>query len=461
MAKKTKPKRKRSRKVRKPVDPCAGLSAINLNAAGIDVGAESHWVAIPGDRDEKPAREFGAFTADLYRLADWLEACGVETVVMESTGVYWINLFQVLEDRGFTALLVDPHNLKSVPGRQTDLLACQWLQKLHTFGLLSGAFRPENDICELRSYVRQRSMLVQMVAMHIQHMQKALTQMNVKLQHVHNDITSKTGMAIIRDLLAGERDPVVLAQHRDPRCKSNQGTIAKALEGHWRVEHLFALKQAVDFFDHCRERMVECDQKIQECLDQFEDRAEGQHAAPSKGKPRRNELTFEASEMMLHMTGVDLTEIPGIDALTALTIVSEIGLDMTRWPSAKHFCSWLALCPGNKKSGGKVLSTRTRPSANRVASALRLGAQGLRRSDSWLGRFHRRMRYKLSPPQAVTASAHKLARIVYSMLRYGRPYAEPDQADQQERRRQRMLSKIQRQAKELGLKVVDINDLQQ
>jgi transposase len=454
MPKKTKKTRRRKRKARRPADVFGGLATLNANAAGIDIGAESHWVAVPADRDEQPAREFAAFTADLYELADWLQACGVDTVVMESTGVYWINLFEILEERGFQTLLVDPHNLKSVPGRQTDLLACQWLQKLHTFGLLSGAFRPANEICELRGYVRQRSMLVQDLSRIIQHMQKALTQMNVKLQHVLKDITGKTGLAIIRSILEGERDPVVLAQHRDPRCKNSEDTIAKALKGHWRPEHLFALEQAVQLYDTHREMVRACDEKIQACLGTFEDRAVGQEPTRRPGKPQGNECTFDATSMLLHMTGVDLTEVPGIQALSGLKLVSEIGLDMTRWPTVDHFCSWLTLCPGNKTSGGKLLSSRTRPSANRAAAILRVAAQGLWRSDTPIGRFHRRMRYRLSAPQAVTATAHKLARIIYTMLRTGRGYVEPDSEALRERQRQRREAKLKRQAREMGFKLL-------
>ncbi len=345
------------------------LSPMNLNAAGIDVGAEGHFVAVPGDRDERVVREFGAFTSDLYQLAEWLKRCGVKSVAMESTGVYWIPLFQVLEESGFEVILVDPHRLKTVPGRKTDVMDCQWLQQLHTYGLLAGAFRPAEDIRQLRSYLRQRAMLIRYASQHIQHMQKALTQMNIKLQHVVSDITGKTGMDIIQAIIAGERRPERLAKLRDYRCKASESTIAKALRGHWREEHLFELTQAVELFTIYQEKIADCDQRIEALLETFEDRSDGE-SPDQKNNPRRqqhNAPAFDVHGKIYRMTGVDLTKIDGIDGYTALKLISEIGLDMTRWPTVKHFTSWLGLCPGNKITGGKVKSSRTyhmvRPSA--------------------------------------------------------------------------------------------------
>ena len=374
------------------------LSQVDLDAAGIDVGATSHFVAVPEDRDEQCVREFGAFTVDLYRLADWLKGCGVETVAMESTGVYWIPLFQVLEEKGFHVKLVDPRRLKSVPGRKTDVVDCQWLQQLHTYGLLAGAFRPPEQIRELRSYLRQRSMLIRYASQHIQHMQKALTQMNLKLQHVVSDITGKTGMDIIRTIIAGERDPQELAKLRDYRNKADEQTIAKALQGHWREEHLFELAQAVELYDTYQEKIAECDRRIEVHLNTFEDRSDG--ALPDqKNNPKRhqhNAPAFDIHGNIYRMTGVDLTTIDGIDGYTALKLISEIGLDMTRWPTVKHFTSWLGLCPGSKITGGKVKSSRTKPSANRAAASLRLAANSLHRSHSALGAFLRRKKAHLN-----------------------------------------------------------------
>ena len=339
----------------------SGLSQLNLNAAGVDVGAGSHFVAVPADRAEQPVREFEAFTADLYRLADWLTECGVETVVMESTGVYWIPLFGVLEERGFEVMLVDPRRIKNVPGRKTDVLDCQWLQQLHTYGLLSGAFRPEGEIRRLRSYLRQRAMLVEYAAQHVQHMHKALTQMNLKLQHVISDITGKTGMDIIEAIVGGERNPRRLARLRDPRTKADEKTIAKSLQGHWREEHIFELTQALELYRTYQGKIAQCDREIERQLERFEDHSDGEPPAPNgKKRNQKNAPRFDVQGQLYRMTGVDLTRIDGVDAYTALKVISEVGTDMTRWPSAGHFASWLGLSPNNRITGGKVISSRTK-----------------------------------------------------------------------------------------------------
>ena len=402
-----------------------GLSQLNRNAAGIDVGATSHYVAVPADRAEQPVQEFEAFTADLYRLADWLAECGVATVVMESTGVYWIPLFGVLEERGFEVMLVDPRRIKNVSGRKTDVLDCQWLQQLHTYGLLSGAFRPDGDIRRLRSYLRQRAMLVQYASHHVQHMQQALTQMNVKLQHVIRDITGKTGMDIMEAIVRGERNPRRLARLRDPRIKADEETIARSLRGHWREEHIFELTQALELYRFYHDKIAECDREIEAQLERFEDRSDGQPPAPNgKKRNQKNAPRFDVQSHLHRMTGVDLTRIDGVDGFTALKVISEVGTDMTKWPSAKHFASWLGLSPNNRVTGGRIISSKTKPSANRAAAALRLAANALHRSDSALGAFLRRKKAHLGAPKAITATAHKLARLIYSMLRYGQEYVD-------------------------------------
>ena len=339
-----------------------GLSQLNLNAAGIDVGATSHYVAVPADRAEQPVQEFEAFTADLYRLADWLGECGVETVVMESTGVYWIPLFGVLEERGFQVILVDPRRIKNVPGRKTDVRDCQWLQQLHTYGLLSGAFRPDGEVRRLRSYLRQRAMLVEYASHHVQHMQKALTQMNMKLHHVIRDITGKTGMDIMEAIVGGERDARKLARLRDPRIKADEATIARSLRGHWREEHIFELTQALELYRFYQDKITECDREIAAQLERFEDRSDGEPPAPNgKKRNQKNAPRFDVQGQLYRMTGVDLTRIDGVDAYTALKVISEIGADMTKWPSAKHFSSWLGLSPNNRITGGRVISSKTKP----------------------------------------------------------------------------------------------------
>lgn len=434
------------------------LAQVHLNAAGIDVGSEFHFVAVPPDRDEFPVRKFPAFTADLAALADWLAACGIETVVMESTGVYWIPLFELLESRGFEVLLVDPRRLKSVPGRKTDVVDCQWLQQLHTFGLLSGAFRPAEEVVVLRAYLRQRAMLIQYAAQHVQHMQKALAQMNVKLDKVLSDITGVTGLVIIEAILRGERDPVALAAYRNERCKNSEQTIAKALEGNWREEHLFALRQAHALFRAYHAQIADCDERIEAHLATMTDRSGGAPLPPQarrRGR-HRNEPNFDMRHSVHRATGVDLTRIDGIDGHTALKLVSEIGADVSSWKTVKHFTSWLGLCPGNKQSGGKFLSGRTKPCANRAAAALRLAACGLHRSQTALGAYLRRMKARLGAPKAITATAHKLARLVYFTLKHGWTYVDKGAKWYEQQFRQRLLKSLQSRASQLGYTLTPI-----
>ena len=438
----------------------AELSQVNLNAAGIDVGASSHFVAVSAARAEPPVQEFAAFTADLYRLADWLAECGVATVVMESTGVYWIPLFGVLGERGFEVMLVDPRRIKNVSGRKTDVLDCQWLQQLHTYGLLSGAFRPEGEIRRLRSYLRQRAMLVEYASHHIQHMQKALTQMNLKLQHVISNITGKTGMDIIEAIVAGERDPWKLAQFRRPGMKADAATIARSLQGHWREEHIFELTQALELYRFYHDKVAECDREIEAQLERFEDRSDGGAPADNGRRGQGNAPRFDIRTHLYRMTGVDLTRIDGIDGFTALKVIGEIGTDLTKWPSAKHFASWLGLSPDNRITGGRVKSSKTKPSASRAAAALRLAANALHRSDSALGAFLRRKKAQLGAPKAITATAHKLARLIYSMLRYGQEYADAGAEYYESEYQQRALRAAKRRAAQLGYHLVPMSDAQ-
>jgi len=435
------------------------LQRINLNAAGIDIGSEEHWAAVPPGRDPEgqDVRHFRAFTGDLCALADWLKRCEIETVAMESTGVYWIALYELLVERGFEVLLVDARRVKNVPGRKTDVLDCQWLQELHTYGLLRGAFRPADQICVLRSYVRQRSMLVAYASHHIQHMQKALEQMNLKLAHVVSDITGVTGMGIIKAILSGERDPVKLAKLRDPRCKSSEATVARALQGHYREEHLFALKQAVELIEFYQQQITVCDRQIEVCLQQFDARSTEAPLTARPRKRRRTGISFDARSYLYRITGVDLTQIDSIEANTALTVIGEIGLDMSRWATEKHFGSWLGLAPGSKVSGGKRLSGRTQPSANRAAAALRVAAQSLNQSQSALGAYFRRLKARLGAPKALTAAAYKLARVLYRMLKYGAGYVDQGEAAYEERYRDRLLRNLKRRAAELGFQITPVS----
>lgn len=433
------------------------LERVNIDSAGIDVGSVSHFVAVPEGRDEVTVREFKSFTADLHELADWLTRCKIKTVSMESTGIYWIPLFEILESRGFEVRLVNPRHLKNVPGRKSDVLDCQWLQQLHTFGLLLGSFRPEQQICELRAYMRQRSGLVKAISSHIQGMQKALCLMNIQLHNVLSDITGQTGFQIIRAIIAGERCAKTLAQYRDIRCKHSEEEIEKSLEGNYKAEHIFKLRQELSLYDKYQELLQECDQAVEACLCHFKEKVDVV-AKPlelaEKKKRRKNELYFDAREHLYKMIGADITRIDGIDTYSALKIIGETGLDMTRWPTVNHFASWLSLAPGTKISGGKRLSGKTKPSANRAAEAFRVAAFTLSNSSSALGAFLRRMKTRLGAPKAITATAHKIARLFYTMIKYGKDYKDEGAAHYEIQHRNRMMKNLQRKAAEIGYDLV-------
>jgi transposase len=420
------------------------------NAAGIDIGSASHFVAVPPDRDDSPVREFKSFTEDLVALADWLSTCGVDSIAMESTGIYWIPLYELLVSRGFTVFLVNARHVKNVAGRKSDVLDCQWLQQLMSFGLLAGAFRPDDDICVLRSLSRLREMLIEGQATHIQHQQKALAQMNVQLTNVISDIDGKTGQAIIRAIVAGERDPVKLAEFRDGRVHASQEDIAKSLRGNWREEHLFSLAQALKLNDAYQERINECDQQIERkllALASFDGElpSHGRRKGQSKHAPN-----FDIRTALFRVCGVDLTRIDGIDVGTAMKIIAEIGPDLSKFKSVKHFCSWLGLCAGTKISGGKRLSGAAKRCANRVAQALKVSAMGLVRSKSALGAYCRRMAARMDKPKAIKATAHKLARLVYTMLTKGEQYVDRGQDYYEQQYQKRVVNNLQRRAKELG-----------
>ena len=439
----------------KPGKARAALTITHPNAAGIDIGSASHFVAVPPDRDETPVREFPSFTVDLNALADWLEACKVDTVAMESTGVYWIPLFELLESRGLTVLLVNARHVKNVSGRKSDVLDCQWLQQLMSYGLLRGAFRPTEQVCVLRSLWRQRAMLLRSQARDVQHMQKALTQMNVQLANVISDVVGETGQKILRAIVAGERDGQVLGAMKNARIHASIDEIAKSLQGNWRAEHLFALKQALGAFDFTGTQLVECDQEIEQqlqCLKAHE-------GEPAKGKQRgrsRNAPKFDLRTQLFNMCGVDLTRIDGIDVTTAMAVISETGADMSRFPTDGHFASWLGLCPGTKITGGKVMSGKTKRCANHAAQALRLAAAALRTSQSALGAYFRRMCSRMDKPKAITAAAHKLARLIYTMLTKGQEYTDKGQDYYEERYRQRVMHHLTKRAEKLGMQLVPI-----
>ena len=437
-----------------------GLEVVHPHAAGIDVGNSVHYVAVRPDRDPEPVRRFECFTADLHRMADWLHSCGVKSIAMQSTGVYWIPLYEILDERGFEVYLVNARHTKNLPGRKSDVQESQWLLKLHTYGLLSNSFQPVSEIRGLRTYWRQRGEHVRGAATCIQRMQKALTQMNVQLANVISDISGLTGQAILRAIVAGERDPRKLAALSHPSVHASPEEIAKSLEGNWRPELLFVLQQEVDMYDTYQKRIAECDQQLQKQLARLTGvTPPGKAPTPKpKAKPAaaKNAPRFDLSSELQRITGVDLTRIDGIDVMTAQTLLSEVGLDMSRWKTESHFASWLGLCPDNRISGDKVLARGTRRVVNRAATALRQAANTLIRSRSYLGAQYRRLRTKLGAPKAITAMAHRLARLVYRMLKYGQAYVDKGTEYYEERFRQQQIQLLRKRAAKLGFQVAEI-----
>ena len=433
------------------------FQSINKNAAGIDIGSGEHWVCVPSERAEQNVRCFGCFTPDLIALAEWLIECRVETVAMEATGVYWIPLFQILEAKGLDVNLVNAHHVKTVPGRKSDVLDCQWLQKLHTFGLLSASFRPDDQVCVLRSYIRQRDTLIKEAGTHVQRMQKALIQMNLQLHKVVSDITGLTGMAIIRAMVGGERNPQQLATFKDRRIHSSSEQIAQALTGDYRAEHLFVLQQELTLYDIYQQQITATDREIEKWLSKFESQTEDS-PPPRKGKKRKkapgNEPDFNLHSHLFRLSGVDFTQIDGLNVLTVQTILSEVGLEPSRFPTVKHFCSWLGLCPGSRITGGKMKSSQTRKVVNRAANAFRLAAQALSRSRSALGSFYRRLRARLGAPKAITATAHKLARMFYRLWTTRQAYTDPGADYYEQQYRERMVNNLKKKAISLGFELV-------
>ena len=439
------------------------LPVMEPNAAGIDVGATQIFAAVPPDHDPEPVRCFDTFTADLESLADWLQSCGIHTAVMESTGVYWIPLFQILERRGIEARLVNASHVKNVPGRKSDVQDCQWLQHLHSVGLLRGSFRPDQEICAIRSLWRHRESLIQMASVHLQHMQKALDQMNLQIHHVISDIAGTTGLAIIDAILAGERDPGVLAGLRDWRIRASEETIIKSLVGDYREEHLFTLRQSLAAYRQYQRLIAQVDRKVKQmlaCLPAKVDVA--QQPIPKARNPRKTPYRNEPVGLrddLYRAFGVDLTQVPAINSLTAQTLLTEIGPDLSRFPTVSSFACWLRLCPDKRVSGGKVLSSKTRPTKNRAALALRMAAQSLHRSETFLGEYFRRMKARLGAPKATTAAAHKLARIVYHLLTTRQPYDESVFIQQEIRFQNRRAARLRMQARQLGFELVPVQSV--
>lgn len=436
------------------------LERICPDAAGIDCGASAHFVAVPPDRATPAVRSFRTFTADLRALADWLVACRVTTVAMEATGVYWIPLFEILEARGLTVLLVNARHVKHVAGRKTDVTDCEWLRDLLMVGLLRGSFRPAEAIIPLRAYLRHRTTLLESASTYVHRMQKALAQMNVQLTQVVSDITGQTGLRILRDIVAGQRDPQHLAQHRDRRCHASPADLAAALTGNYRPEHLFVLQQNLALFDTVHTQLRACDTAIAAQLAQLTapvaPPAHPLPAASRRRKPRPNEPTFNIRAPLHQLTGVDLSQIEGIGPYTALRLIGEIGTDMRRWPTVKHFTAWLTLAPNTRISGGRRLSSRTQPSANRAAAILRLAAMSLGRTQTALGAFYRRLALRIGKAKAITATARKLAILVYRSLADGLIYQDPGATAYTARQRTHAVRRLRRQASTLGLGLINL-----
>jgi transposase len=446
------------------------LTVTHRHAAGIDVHAAVDFVAVAAEDvpagfvnpDAKlPAgvRKFDTNTADLQAMAAWLKACGVTTVAMESTGVYWIALYDLLASLGFEVILVDPRQTKHAPGRpKSDVLDCQWIRRLHSYGLLTASFRPADKIVAWRGFQRQREMLIRYAAQHVQHMQKVLEEMNVKLTEVVSDIVGQTGLKIIKDIVRGERDPLQLAKHRHERCHATEAAIARALYGNWRPEHLFALKQSLKLYEFYHRQLRECDTQIETCLRSMADKSKAAPLPASvrkrRRRPEKNEPHFGARALLFRMSGVDLTLIEGISETTALVILSEIGTDLSKFPHEKNFVSWLGLCPQHRGSAGKIFKRRLRRGANRAARALRMAAQGCHHAKNALGAFYRRIQARCGGSKAIVATARKIAERVYRMLKYGQEYVRQGEQAYEEAYRLRLVKSMARKAESLGYKLV-------
>lgn len=427
------------------------------NAGGIDIGATEIFVAVPADRDTDAVQSFPTFTQDLHALADWLQQCGVDTVAMESTGVYWIPLFQILEARHIEVHLVNAQHVHHVPGRKSDVLDCQWLQYLHSVGLLKASFRPENAVCEIRSLMRHRENLVQMACEHVQHMHKSLDQMNLQIHHVISDITGVTGMAIVDAIVSGKTNPQELAKLRHARIKASVEVVTKSLVGDYRPEHIFTLKQSLTAYRHYQQLIAECDREIQQRVEAFDSKNDGTTSAADSPSTTSTGSSFDLHSHFERIFGVDLTRVPGFECLRIQTIFSEIGADLSKFPTDDSFCSWLNLCPKDGTSAGRRIRTPRMKTKNRVTQTFRLAAQALQNSKSYLGDYYRSQRARHGAPKAIKNTAHKLARIFYHLLKTRQPYDETIFAKLEARNHERRLRKLQSQAKQMGYSLVPTN----
>jgi transposase len=448
-------KKLKAREIRKALREGSEFQELNPNVAGIDIGSRQHLVSVPEDRDSQPVRSFGCYTSDHLSLVAWLKACRITTVVMESTGVYWVPLCEVLEEHGFEVYLVDARHVRNVSGRKSDVQDCQWIRRLYSYGLLSAAFRPKREITPIRALWRLRGNLVQDCSRQIQLMQKALEQMNVQLHKAVTDISGATGFRIIRAIVSGSREPQELARMRDPGCKLSEQEFVEALNGNFRAEHVFCLKQALATFDFFQDQIHQCDQALQTYLANLPSKSPEELVLKKSSRRRKNQPYFDLRSEQIRISGVDLTRIDGIGVLTAQTVLSEIGVDLDRFPTEDNFASWLGLCANNRKTGGIVRSTRSRKVAHRVATALRLSAEALHHSSSALGACYRRLAARIEPAKAITAIARKLACLVYRMLKYGQAYVDRGEAAYLAAFEQQRFRHLQRQARRFGFALVN------
>lgn len=432
----------------------------NPRAGAVDIGCSEHWAAIAPGQAQETVRKFGCCTADLKALVDWFEASGVETVVMEATGNYWVVLYDLLEARGLKPVVVNPRYAKNMSGKKGDMPDVQWMQKLHTFGLFANSFRPTEELRKLRAYLRQREMLTAAASQQIQHMQHALTEMNVQLANVISDISGETGLRIIDAILQGERDPQALARLKHRRVEASHEQIALALEGHWKDEQLFALEQVRLSYAHYEEQIAQCDEQIQKQILSLQSRLPGPGKTEAQGKtyvlkPEAGQApAFNLGQELQRIVGVDLTQIPSIGPLTAQVVLSEVGTDMSPWATEKHFSSWLGLCPDHRISGGRILGRSTRPVVNRARNALRIAAYTLERSKTGLGAKYRRLKRKLGAPKAIVAMAHHLARLIYRMIKFGQEYVEKGMEAYEAKYKEQRIQWLKKQAKELNMQLV-------
>ena len=442
--------------------PFAGMSQVNENAAGVDIGAEEIVVCVAGDETTQIVKAFGNYTVDLQNIGEWLQEHHVKTVAMESTGVYWIPLFEELERQGFECLLISSRSLRRVAGRKSDIEDAQWIQTLHSYGLLESSFRPQGELVALRTLLRHRSQLVEHRSPHIQHMQKALLQMNVQLSQAVSDITGVTGQAIIRAILAGGRDPQMLASMREPGCKKSAEEIGKALTGTWREEHLFILKQSLELYDFYTQQVEACDAEMDRLYALTRPDWEDGELKPLPPKKRNSHSknapknTEKIRQHLKRISGVDLSVVDGFGVSLAQTVIMEVGTDMSKFPDEKHFCSWLGLAPKHEISGGKVLKNKTLKTKNRAGQALRMAAQSVKQADCVFGVLYRRLKARLGPAQATVATAHALARVVYRMLKYKVEYEPLSVNEYQKHYEEQQIKYMKKKAAKFGFQLIPV-----